>query len=160
MRMVHEKIKQLVSVAGIVVLSGCMSTSSSMLAETDYGPPPPDNYKAVIEEALGPSFVEKALLGVRHPAYEYRAPVKGHTNTHWLAGVRKTYGWVVCGYAYESQRLASYATEAGPVPFFVIFREGQIAEKLVGHNTHDDVVPPRRLNDIVRKVCKGDDTQG
>lgn len=147
------RIKTLLMLGSLGFLVSCAAEPVSMLGEKEYGPPPPANYKQMIEKELDKGFVTNVLFGSRQPRYEYRTPLQGHTSTYRVAGVGETYGWVVCGNLYRKERFAGYATYDGPLPFFVLFREGRIRERLIGQTAYNRTVP-HRVNDIIKETCR------
>ena len=171
-----KKIAQLLPVLSLFFLVGCMSVHfvpvhekplqpkpqsqapsqsqpQSQSASDSYGPPPPQNYKEMIQSDLTQSFITNILFGSRDSTYEFNLPVKTHTEDSHVLGTERTFGWAVCGNLYRKERLAGYATYDGPIPFYVLFKDGKIAERLVGQTTYDHTVG-HSLNDDIKQVCE------
>ena len=150
-----KKIASLLSVAGFLLLTGCgfpPPTALQLPANPDYGPPPPQNYKEMVQSELSGSFVTNVLWGSAASSYEFYPPAKGYTEANHMVGVNQTFGWVVCGTLYRKERYSAYPVYDGPLPFYALFKDGKIAEKLIGQTTYEHTVP-HILNDDVKKVC-------
>lgn len=113
-----------------ILLWGCATDiSSDALATADYGPPPPANYQELIKAEFA-----KTLIDPTSPLYEFDSPRKGYTKESPMFGTHQKFGWRVCGTVNSKNRFGGYV---GSVPFFFLFRDGQVTEALVGKITNN-----------------------
>ena len=149
-----KKIARLLPVAGLLFLIGCFPPPApqTLPMNPDYGPPPPKNYKTMIQSELSGTFNSNVFFGSKNAAYAFYPPIKGHTDNSYILSTNQTFGWVVCGTLYRKERFSGYPVFDGPMPFYALFKDGKIAETLVGQTTYDHTVP-HILNDDVKKVC-------
>jgi hypothetical protein len=150
-----KKILFFLPVLSGLLLAGCFMPPPKPQAvpfRPDYGPPPPKNYKEMIHAELSPSFFGNVIFGSTDGEYDFYPPVKGYTDASVITSTKQTFGWVVCGNMYRKERYSGYAVYDGPIPFYTLFKDGKIAEKLVGHTTFDHSTP-HRLHDMIKKVC-------
>ena len=111
-----------------IVLTGCsMPVSEEKIAAADYGPRPPANYRTIIRSEIG-----EMLIDPTSPIFEFDTPRRGYTKTSPMFGTQETFGWRVCGTVNSKNRYGGYV---GKVPYFVLFKDGQIVELLVGKIT-------------------------
>ena len=139
----------------MLLLAGCFlprPVPKPLPANPDYGAAPPANYKDMIQSKLDKSFFSNILFGSKNSTYDFFPPVKGHTDANLIIGARQTFGWVVCGTLYRQEKYAGYPTFDGPIPFYVLFKDGKIVEQLVGQTTANHTIP-HSINDDVKKVC-------
>lgn len=114
-----------VAALALFLLTGCATPiSPETLANADYGSPPPKNYKELIKKEISP-----ALLDPYSAHYEFSSPSKGYTRNAPMWGTTEMFGWKVCGTINAKNRFGAYV---GSTPFFVLFKNGRVAEKLVG----------------------------
>jgi len=111
-----------------LLLGGCAnSISKERLATADYGPPPPAGYQEMIKARFA-----GILIDPTSPLYEFEQPAKGYTKKSSMFNTSENFGWRVCGTVNSKNRFGGYA---GRVPFFVLFRHGQIVATLVGNSS-------------------------
>lgn len=117
--------------AGALLLSACATPiPPEVIANADYGPPPPKNYQQIIEAAFAPTLIDPTS-----PIYQFATPERGYTRASSLWNTEQSFGWRVCGTVNSKNRFGGYV---GNVPFFVLFRDGQITEMLVGEITDNE----------------------
>ena len=138
--------------ASFFLVTGCATTVATTVPKGEiadiYGPPPPKDYKREIKMAFAKTFLE-----VKAPIYKFDPPMTGHASQNRTIAIKDMYGWVVCGTVNGRQGgLAGYATYAGPVPFFVIFKNGKIVEQLIGQAS-DDAYVYNRYNGVIEQTC-------
>jgi len=132
-----------------LLLTGCATPiSPETLAHANYGSPPPKNYKELIKKEISP-----ALLDPYSAQYEFSSPSKGYTRNAPVWGTTEMFGWKVCGTVNAKNRFGAYV---GTTPFFILFKNGRIAEKLVGNPPNaDDAVIENMSNVNIRNACGG-----
>jgi hypothetical protein len=143
------------SVCGLLLLGGCFMpppAPAPLPKNPDYGPPPPEAHQSMIRAELEKQFTTDLFIGSKPAQYMFWPPMKGHTDADYIKGLDQTFGWVVCGTFHRVENYAGYGRDNGPIPFFVLFKNGKIAERLIGHTTYDRSVP-HALNDEIKKVC-------
>ena len=150
-----KKITRLLPVLGLFLLMGCLPPPApqEMPAHPEYGPPPPPDYKEMIQLDFAPSFVTDVIFGSKSDSYEFFAPAKSYVEASRILSMPQTFGWVVCGTLYRKERFSGYPRYDGPIPFYALFKNGRIVARLVGQTTYDHSTP-HILNDDIRKVCE------
>jgi hypothetical protein len=153
-----KKIAFLLPMLGLVLLTACLPPPqrpyerSYLSGYAEYGPPPPDNYKEMIQSNLSPSFVTDVIFGSKSVEYEFYPPVKGWVESSRVLGTKNTFGWVVCGTLTRKERFSGYPRYDGPIRFYALFKNGKIVDRLVGQSTYDHTTQ-HELNDDIKAVC-------
>lgn len=112
------------------LLSGCaQNIPPEVVANADYGSPPPENYKDIIKQTIG-----QMLIDPTAPLYEFSTPTKGYTKGSPVFGTQQAFGWRVCGTVNSKNRFGGYV---GRAPFFVLFRNGVVVSLVTGEGTSD-----------------------
>ncbi len=129
----------------IFSLAGCATpVTQTQIANADYGTPPPKNY-----EVLAKTAISRDLIDPTSPIFEIGKPSKGYFHTSPVFGTYEMFGWKVCGSVNSKNRFGGYV---GAVPFIVLFKDGAVAQKVVGESAdHRDgfsIVNPR-----IREAC-------
>ena len=107
------------------MLSACASSiSPEVLANADYGPPPPPNHQELIKADFATTLIDPTA-----PIYRFDPPKKGYTAGSRMHGTEQAFGWTVCGTVNSKNRFGGYV---GSVPFFVLFRDDQIVFRRIG----------------------------
>ncbi len=104
---------------GIFLLSGCATgPTPQQLANADYGPPPPANYKDLVKKEF-----ELQLIDPVSAIYRFNEPSQGYIKASPLYGTQLTFGWRACGLINAKNRFGGYV---GWEPFFVLFKNKSI----------------------------------
>lgn len=138
-----------VSLTCFLLLSGCVKPiHREVLATADYGPPPPEDYKRLVKIDM-----QKVLVDAVDPIYVFDPPMKGYTIRQRRLSTMQMYGWLICGTVNGKPSLSGYAGYTGPLPFFVMFKNGKIVEKMIGQKVEDDY-GVNRFNAAIDQVCR------
>ena len=98
------------------------------------------------------TYLGAALIDPISALYEFQPPKKGYTQPSFLfPQISQNFGWFVCGHVNAKNRLGAYV---GRVPFYVLFKNGQIATSLVGKITNNEY-GLNFHNAAIYQVCKG-----
>lgn len=137
-------------ICGVVafVLSACAlvtkDISPERIASADYGPPPPDNYREIVETTIA-----RQLIDPRSAIFEIGEPTKGYTKEGAMFGTHEAFGWRVCGLVNSKNRFGGYV---GSVPFFTLFRANQIDTLIIGKIT-DNQYGINITNSSINEAC-------
>lgn len=132
------------------LVAGCAHpVYREILAETDsdYGAPPPEDYKELIKESFYPTAFDSV-----HAVYHFDAPMKGNTIRSRVINTKEMHGWLVCGTINSQRKLSGYSGHSGPRPFFALFKNEQLAQKVVGQ-TVEHKYAINRFNAAIKKIC-------
>lgn len=121
-----KALKIVVLAAGLLpLIHGCATPiSAERLANADYGPPPPANYKEQVENRI-----KRNLLDPTSPLFEMGEPSKGYTRESPMFNTSEMFGWKVCGTVNAKNRFGGYV---GRVPFFALFRHDNLMYVMTG----------------------------
>jgi hypothetical protein len=141
-------------VLGFFLLMGCLPPPAPqpIPANPDYGPPPPANYRQLIKADLGDAFWTNVIVGSKPVEYAYYEPRKAYVEANHELGMNQTFGWVVCGTTTRRELYSGYSRYDGPIPFYVLFKNGKVAYHLIGQTTYDHSTE-HMLNNDIKKVC-------
>ena len=141
---VKKQLSNLLIVAALVFLEGCAtSIPPEVIATADYGPPPPANYQQMIKDDFA-----QVLIDPTSPLYSFGSPAKGYTREAPMFGTHQAFGWRVCGTVNSKNRMGGYT---GQVPFFVLFRDGQIVSRTIGEV---ELTGPSLENAAIMDACQ------
>ena len=116
-----------------------------VIAAADYGALPPPDHQALTMGHIGGRLIDPLSA-----VYEFQPPKKGYTRPTFLfPQIPQHFGWLVCGHVNAKNRLGGYV---GRVPFYVLFRNGQIVSALVGKIT-DNEYGLNFQNSYIYQVC-------
>jgi len=133
-----------------LLLAACATPlTNEAVTNADYGPPPSGDYQDMIKMDFAGPFID-----YKSSVYTFDAPVKGYTTRNRVGNVRPGFGWVVCGTVSRKPVLSAYVGLHKPAPFFALFKDGMIVEKLVGQPRDNRHKSTYRINSIVSDVCK------
>jgi len=134
--------KALLSLIFALVLSGCATQiPPEVIANADYGPPPPKNYQALVKSAFS-----HILIDPTSPIYEFNSPRKGYI-TH---GTGDFYaGWLVCGEVNSKNRMGGYN---GQLPFYALIYKNKVVAREIGE-VPDNQYGISSLNDAILAIC-------
>jgi hypothetical protein len=132
------------------LLAGCApGMKPEIVRPGDYGPPPPGDYQERIKADFASRFADNDSS-----IFVFEIPEKGFTGRSRVGNMRELYGWVVCGTVDRRKRLGGYEGYSGPVPFYVMFRNGIIVQRLMGRAPDNEYRMNYAVNSMVRKVCR------
>lgn len=132
--------------AAVLVLSGCAKPiPPDVLANADYGPPPPASHQDTIKDAFAP-----LLIDPTSPLYTFNEPSKGYTERTPKYGFDNTFGWRVCGTINSKNRMGGYT---GKAPFFTLFKDGKMVSQLLGEVPSQDMYAISFVNRTVHDLC-------
>jgi len=149
-----KKIARILPALGLFLLMGCLPPPApqELPLHPDYGPPPPQDYQQMIQAEFAPSFFSNVLFGSKPESYEFSQPIKSYVEASRILTMPQTFGWAVCGTLVRREKYSGYPRFDGPIPFYALFKNGKIVEKLIGQTTYDHTVP-HILNEDIKKVC-------
>jgi hypothetical protein len=125
--LVMNKIALVPLLACFLFLAGCaVSITPEQIANADYGAPPPKNYQELIKKSFA-----TVLIDPTAPLYDFSTPSKGYLNSSSVIGTQQMFGWKVCGTVNSKNRMGGYV---GSVPFLALFRDGRVAQKVIGES--------------------------
>ncbi|MFN7114657.1 MAG: hypothetical protein ACK4PK_09915 [Alphaproteobacteria bacterium] len=131
--------------AGLLFLTGCATPiSPEEIANADYGPPPPAHHQSMIRQEFA-----TLLIDPTSPLYTFEKPAKGYFKESSMYGTQQMFGWKVCGTVNSKNRMGGYN---GAVPFVTLFRDGAIAQTVVGKPA--DMQEAYYLNGAILDVCR------
>ncbi len=111
-----------------LALAGCATDiPAEVLANADYGPPPPENYQEMVKAEIS-----QRLIDPTSGIFEISEPREGYTKASSLWGTEQAFGWRVCGTVNSKNRFGGYV---GRVPFFALFEDEKITQLLLGKIT-------------------------
>ena len=140
-----KKSKLIYLVAALLLTQSCATEiSQERILSADYGPPPSENYEAIIKERFS-----KVLIDPTSPIYEFDKPRKGYTKQSSMYNTQERFGWRVCGTVNSKNRFGGYT---GRIPFFVLFRGDTIVEFKTGQIT-DNPVGINLSNSAIEVAC-------
>jgi hypothetical protein len=122
--------RSVAAIAALIITACATPIPPAVIASADYGPPPPLNYEELIKARFA-----RVLIDPTSPIYEFGTPSRGYTKASPLFNTQQTFGWRVCGSVNSKNRFGGYV---GSVPYFVLFRDGQVAEMLIGEITDNE----------------------
>ncbi len=131
-----------------------ISRNNTVSISSNYESPLPENYREIIKEDFSADFSSNMFFGSTAPVYQFSPPIKGHTEENRRFHTKRVSGWVVCGTMDRKKKLGGYSGYSGPVPFYVLFKDGRIAAKLVGQSPHDED-SVTRSNEEITRTCAG-----
>jgi len=130
------------------LVAGCIRPpSQQQLMDANYGAPPPKDYKEIIKAAFYPTFFDSV-----HTVYQFDSPRKGYAARSRVINTKEMYGWIVCGTINSKHKLAGYASHTGPRPFFALFKNEKLVQKVVGQAVESKYAL-NRFNAAIKQVC-------
>ncbi len=132
-----------------LLLMGCLRPMTSGVINRDYGSPPPVNHQEMIKE----NFAQDIFNPPASAIYTFDAPLQTRIKSTRWGNVREKSGWIVCGTIDSRHGKGGYSKHTGPVPFFVIFKNGIITDKLAGYPTDPNYSTDHRITAVVTEAC-------
>ena len=102
-------------------IAGVTHPSDVELRDAYYGPPPPENYKEIVEDRI-----KRDLIDPYSAQFEFSGnPIKAWTYNEAWSGPQFFYGWGVCGTVNAKNRMGGYS---GRKLFMAFFQSGALFE--------------------------------